>query len=335
MGLRRQLSTLQDYFSKSRREKAQLQEQVAALLGEREFLGRQNQLLGQERDDLEQRDLLLVQEKGELEKKVQLLVKEAEELKQRCRSTEQEKDNLIQHLERWRIAYTELEEKHDATQRESQHLAQLHAESEDKAHRLANKVSSLQEEFGEKEATLHAQLARAQAAGAYLSTADSVSHVELAEMVVKLNAQIFQLAALLEDVVEIQSTDVVGAETVERSFKSLEKWLESPMLDQLTKLQADEGFWVGMGLQAVMTQFAVWRINAWDFDATRDKGLRSTYEAVFKDGEHLVIKSQAYLTHHAPRASGNLRAMESLVKETRGEAQQDRREYTPSCRYPD
>ncbi|KIP02229.1 hypothetical protein PHLGIDRAFT_502651 [Phlebiopsis gigantea 11061_1 CR5-6] len=283
MGVQRQLSAFRNCFGKSRREKALLQEQIANLTGEREYLTRQNQALGHERDDLEQSSRSLAREKEELERKGRLLVRENEELEQRCHSMALEKDEMIRHLERWRIVYTELEEKHDIVLRENQNLARLHTESEEKSRQLDDKATSLRDEFREKEAKLQLQLAQAHAAGTYLSTADSVSHGELLEMVGKLNAHIFQLASLLEDVVDIREIDVVDADTVQRSLKSLERWLEPPMLDQLSRLQPDDKFWVGIGLQAVVTQFAAWRINSWDFDSTRDRGLRSTYEAVFKD----------------------------------------------------
>ena len=286
MGVQRQLSRFRNCLSKSRREKAQLQEQIASLAGEREFLARQNQLLLQERDDLEQSSRLLVRERDELQRKGLILVRENEEMEEKCRSLGLEKDELMRHLERWRIVYTELEEKHEVVCRENQNLAQLHADSEEKTGQLAEKAPRLQDELKEKEAELLQQLTRPHAAGAYLSTADSVSHAELIEMVNKLNAHIFQLAALLEDVVEIRDVDVVDADTVQRSLKSLERWLEPPMLDHLSRLQADDGFWVGIGLQAVMTQFAAWRINSWDFNSTRDKGLKSTHEVIFKHGKY-------------------------------------------------
>ncbi|KIP02819.1 hypothetical protein PHLGIDRAFT_276920 [Phlebiopsis gigantea 11061_1 CR5-6] len=247
------LSKLRDCFGRSRREKAQLQAQIAHLVGEGEVLARQNQSLTHERDHLEQSSRQLAREKEQLEREGRLVARANEELEERCRATALEQEELTRRVETWRVAHAELAETHDGVRRENEVRARLHTAAQAQARQLAGRARSLQDEFGDREAALRLQLAQAYAARTYLSTADSVSHDELLEMVGMLNACIFQLAALVEDVVEIQAADGVSADEVQRSLESLGRWLEPAMLDQLLRLRSDDEFWVETALQAVMT----------------------------------------------------------------------------------
>lgn len=280
----------------------------------------------------------LLGRKTELRNELAYVTKERDDLDQRYQSLVREMGDMGQHLEGWRVAHRELAEKYDASRQETavtkQDLARLSGQYNEKETIFTDEVERIRKEYGGRETAMKAQIAEFHTAQAYLSTVDSVSHAELERMVEKLNAQIYQLAALLADVIEVRQTGVSSLDDVTKSLESLKtgQWLGDAMLDRLSHLQSDGQFWVQVGLQAVMTEFATWRINTWDFDAPRDEGLKAIYEVLFREGKIHFAKCSA-LTLDA-RAPGYLRTVESPLQEIRCESRQSRWWPLPSRHYP-
>lgn len=120
--------------------------------------------------------------------------------------------------------------------------------------------SGQQADIDESEATRQDRYMHAPSEYTPLPAVDTISHAELLEMVEKLNAQIFQLAAQLSRVAERREDGEVDEGTVRGS---LEGPLGQAMVTRLLRPPRNGALWVQIGLQAIAVQFAAQHIDGW------------------------------------------------------------------------
>lgn len=269
----------------------------------------------------------LLNRERRLKEELTQLTEEKDILEQRYQSLLHEREEQQLEFERWRIEHAELETKYDESckeaiavkrdlahlrfaykDQESRHISELaflQAEYEGKEVRYIEELDRLQRDHADKEsahveeverlrmqhseteAILGAQIVELRDAQTYVFPVDTVSHAELETMVEKLNAQVFQLSALVADILEMYGDDPSRSDTVKIAREALRdrQWLAAPMIDRLSRLRPEEQFWVQLGLQAVLTEFAARKINTWDFDHGRNRGLKAIHNMLFTEGE--------------------------------------------------
>ncbi|KIP02815.1 hypothetical protein PHLGIDRAFT_41993, partial [Phlebiopsis gigantea 11061_1 CR5-6] len=124
-------------------------------------------------------------------------------------------------------------------------------------------------------------------AQAYLSKTDRVSHADVQRMVESLNAQLFQLAALVTDSVSYAADRKYGDE-VQPAYERVKDRIGEPAANLLLSIShADDPVWVQMALQAVMALSSSCVINSWDvrFTPVTNRLLTKIHDKVYIGGK--------------------------------------------------
>lgn len=125
-------------------------------------------------------------------------------------------------------------------------------------------------------------------AEAYLAKTDKRSYADVQRMVEGLNAQIFQLAALVTDSFDFIPKDG-HANNLRDAFQQVERRIGHPFANLLlSSSHDDDPIWVQMALQATATLFTSFIIDAWDirFDKNRNSFLTSIYRGLYEEGQY-------------------------------------------------
>lgn len=166
-----------------------------------------------------------------------------------------------------------LEEAQKVTQETSRELEHVRSTLDDTKTLLATRTAELRD------------------AQAYLSKTDTVSHADVQRMVEALNAQIFQVAALLTDGLTF-SAPLSSAIDATGAYQNTERWIGKTMTHFLhSTLHSDDPVWVQMALGAVATLFASWTVNAWDlkFNDFQNGLLTNIHRQLFEGGKRSHI----------------------------------------------
>ncbi|EKM51022.1 uncharacterized protein PHACADRAFT_103462 [Phanerochaete carnosa HHB-10118-sp] len=136
-------------------------------------------------------------------------------------------------------------------------------------------------------ATRTAELRDAQA---YLTKTDAVSNADVQRMIEGLNAQIFQLSALVAD----SFTYSPRRPLVAKPRQNVGRWLGTPITDFIYSYpHSDDNIWVQLALQTASAAFASRSIGAWDlrFNAAQNRLLTEIHKHLF-NGETQAISAR-------------------------------------------
>ena len=133
---------------------------------------------------------------------------------------------------------------------------------------------------------LDVRTAKLRDAQAYMFKDDVISHSDVQRMVEGLNAQSFQLAALVTD--SCTFMDVRPSDTdLRASYERVERLIGGAACNLLLSTShVEDPIWVQMCLQATITTFAHWTINAWDlrFDSGKNALLTHIHKRLLVNG---------------------------------------------------
>jgi len=127
-----------------------------------------------------------------------------------------------------------------------------------------------------------------QMAQAYLSRTDTFSGADIKKMVVALNAEILQTAALISDAFEFQrSAPAVDEQGIKLAREELDIYLGGRMLELLaTSNHHEDTFLIQLACQASMCAWAKSMISSWYFHGPEaEENLNSIYEHLRDSGE--------------------------------------------------
>ena len=152
---------------------------------------------------------------------------------------------------------------------------------------LARELQHLRTAYTNKESLLTTRTSELRAAEAFLNKSDAISYGDVQRMLEHLNAQIFQLAALITDGTTFCDGRPDGHE-LEAPYKKTKRWLGLPLAERLRlSSHADDPTWVQMALQAIAVGLGAWIINAWDvkLDNSLNALLTNIHQILFERGK--------------------------------------------------
>ncbi|EKM51018.1 uncharacterized protein PHACADRAFT_32061 [Phanerochaete carnosa HHB-10118-sp] len=212
-------------------------------------------------------------------------------------SAERQRAEAVKLREQWKGEYTKLK---DASDREVSVLkssvkgyAQARKEletSQKTIEELTRELQHLQTAYSNKESLLTTRSVELRAAQVFLNKSDTVSHGDVQRMLEHLNAQIFQLAALVTDRTAFCDARLKYSE-LEGTYGKTERWLGLPIANLLyLSSHAEDPTWAQTGLQAITVELAAWIISAWDvsMDDLLNSLLTSIHKNIFERGKCLI-----------------------------------------------
>lgn len=226
------------------------------------------------------------------------LAAEVDSLRAANESADEQYGKILKEKNEWKAAHERLKDQREQEvlllndqARKDLQVAQKMVE------RLTHDLQRLRTAYTNKESLLNTRTSELRAAEAFLDKSDTVSYGDVQRMLEHLNAQIFQLTALITDKTAFCDGRPHGQE-MEASYKKIEQWLGQPLAELLyLSPHTEDPTWVQTALQATAVEFAAWIINAWhvSLDDTLNSLLTNIHRILFEQGKG----------HTAPRVTGN------------------------------
>ncbi|GJE90680.1 hypothetical protein PsYK624_068240 [Phanerochaete sordida] len=123
-------------------------------------------------------------------------------------------------------------------------------------------------------------------ASAYLAKTDTVSHADVQRMIEGLNAEIFQLAALVTDSVAFAQPARIPAADLPVLLESAGRLIGKEFVQFLhSNLHGEDAIWVQLALQATANAFASRTVSAWDlrFKSGQNSLLTDIHQQMFEN----------------------------------------------------
>ena len=206
-----------------------------------------------------------------------------------------------QEIERLKVQVKELERS----------LRELYVERNDTVHEL----QSLHAAHKNMQSLLDIRTAELRDAQVYMSKADSVSYAEVQRAVEGLNAQIFQLSALVTDSFSY-SKGRLDEDEVRRAYEEVKRRVGRPAADLLRSTSHNEDpVWVQMGLQAVAVLVTSTIVGSWDLrlSIAGNRLLTRIYTKICAGGRSIPSPGER-LTSTPGRTSVNLCEVEDFAE---------------------
>jgi peptidoglycan hydrolase CwlO-like protein len=155
------------------------------------------------------------------------------------------------------------------------------------ANETTRDLQRLRTKYQDMESLLATRTAELRDAQTYLAKTDTTSHADVQRMVEGLNAEIFQLSALVTDSISFtEAREYPSNSSI--AYAAVERCIGSPAAALLLgTLHSDDPVWVQLSLQAAVTMFTGLIINAWDLrlSGTLNALLTNIHKSMFEHGE--------------------------------------------------
>lgn len=147
-------------------------------------------------------------------------------------------------------------------------------------------------------------------------TPGAASKEDAQRRIEQLNAEIFQLSALVTDRTVFAKRDSVHSDSFKKAYDSVEEWLGREMARRLTSAtNAEDAIWVQMALQAIVARVAGRMIECWDItlESKQNELLTEIHNAILANEPLAVSLRWRALTRRYVRRQNE---EDSLQKET-------------------